>query len=110
MSGSGGGGFGGGSYGEPVACDRLIIDTAVSSPKEPVIKRLNVGDFLSVVLEEQFGTTVVALYLDRDKAGGITSASTNRLRECIQAGTTYFATVTSITDGQVQVRIKPVKR
>lgn len=109
MSGSGGGGFGGGGFDEPVACERLIIDTAISSPKEPVVRKLKVGDILNVGLEEQFGTTVVALYLDREKAGGITSASTNRLRECIQQGTTYFATVTLVTDGQIQVRIKPVK-
>lgn len=109
MSGSGGGGFGGGGGGDPViACDRLIIETAISSPRASVVDKLKVGDVLAVVLEEQAGTAVVALYFQGEKGGGVTSANTGRLRECIRDGTTYEATVISRSDGQVRVRIKPI--
>jgi len=110
MSGSGGGGPGGSSFGDaPVSCERLVIETILSSPKANVVAKLKVGDILDVRLEEQAGTVVVALYLGDEKAGGITSASTNRLRECIDLGTQYTATVMSIAGGQVNVRIKPIK-
>lgn len=107
MTGTGGGGFSSISD-TAVACDRLIIETAISSPKEAVVKNLKAGDVLQVTLEAVAGSSVVALYFKGQKAGGITHASTNRLRECIQAGTTYEATVISKSDGQVRIRIKPV--
>jgi hypothetical protein len=107
MSGSGGGGFT--TYDPPViACERLIIETAISSPKAAVISQLKVGDVLDVGLENAPGNVVVALYWSGQVAGGITHPSTNRLRECIQVGTRYRATVTSISAGQVRVRITPV--
>lgn len=110
MSGSGGGGFGGGGYEEPVACERLIVETPIASPKENVVRNLQVGDVLQVTLENQAGTTVIVLLFNGDKAGGIASSFTTKLRECIQQGTHYEATVTAKSDGQVQVRIRAVKR
>ncbi|MBZ4038070.1 hypothetical protein [Novilysobacter selenitireducens] len=62
-----------------------------------------------MTLEAQGGAVVIVLTHQGDKAGGIASASTNRLRECIELGTVYEATVTSISGGQVQVRIKAVR-
>jgi hypothetical protein len=108
MSGSGGGFGGGASDDAVVACERLIIETAISSPKEAVIAKLATGSILQLSLDHQGATTTVALYYEGNKAGGITHARTNRLRECIQAGTIYVATVISRSDGQVRVRIKPV--
>ena len=94
MTGSGGGGFSGFSESD-VACERLIIETAISSPKAEVIAGLSAGMELNVTLEDVGGSSVVALYLGDKKAGGVTHASTNRLRECIRAGTAYVATVIS---------------
>lgn len=108
MSGSGGGFGGGASDDVPIACERLIIETAISSPKEPIIKNLSVNDVLRVELEQAGATSVVVLTHKGQKAGGIMHAQTNRLRECIQAGTKYTATVISKSDGQVRVRIKSV--
>lgn len=108
MSGSGGGFGGGASDDAPIACERLIIETAISSPKEAVIKKLSVNETLQVELEQLGVTSIVVLTYKGEKAGGITHAKTNRLRECIQAGTRYIATVISKSDGQVRVRIKPV--
>ncbi|WP_129588339.1 hypothetical protein [Solilutibacter silvestris] len=108
MSGSGSG-FGGGlSDDVAISCDRLIIETTISSPKESVIAKLSANNFLQVELEQVGATSVVVLMYQREKAGGITHAQTNRLRECIQGGTKYTATVISKSDGQVRVRIKPV--
>lgn len=107
MSGSGGGFGGGASDDTQIACERLIIETTISSPKEAVIKNLSVNDILQVGLEQSGSTSVVVLSYKGDKAGGITHAQTNRLRECIQGGTQYIATVISKSDGQVRVRIKP---
>jgi hypothetical protein len=107
MSGSGGGGFT--TYDPPViVCENLIIETAISSPKAAVVSELIVGDVLDVGLENAPGSMVVALYSNGQLAGGITHPSTNRLRECIQGGTRYRATVTSVSAGQVRVRITPV--
>lgn len=107
MTGSGGGSFT--SISDTiVACERLIIETAISSPKEAVIKQLKTGDILQVILEDVAGSSVIALYFSGQKAGGITHASTNRLRECIREGTVYEATVISKSDGQVRIRVKPV--
>lgn len=108
MSGSGGGFGGGMSEDAPIACDRLIIETAISSPKEDVIKNLSINSILQVELEQLGTTSVVVLIYQGGKAGGITHSQTNRLRECIQTGTKYTATVISKSDGQVRVRIKPV--
>ncbi len=108
MSGSGGGFGGGASDDAPIACERLIIETALSSPKEAVIKNLSINDVLQVKLEQLGATSIVALTYQGERAGGITHAQTNRLRECIHAGTKYVATVISKSDGQVRVRIKPV--
>lgn len=108
MSGSGGGLGGGVSDDAPIACDRLIIETAISSPKEAVIKKLSVNDVLQVELEQLSVTSIVILTYKGEKAGGITHAMTNQLRECIQAGTRYIATVISKSDGQVRIRIKPI--
>lgn len=109
MSGSGGSGFGGGYNDTAVACENLIIETQLSSPKEAVVKHLAVNDVLQVGLEQQAGTTVVVLTFHGDKAGGTTSPRMPQLRECIQGGTLYIATVTSKSDGQVQVRITPIR-
>ena len=98
-----------GSGGDPViTCDRLVIETAISSPYESVVKNLAAGDVLRIGLEDQAGTTVVAVYSDGQTAGRINHDSTNRLRECLREGTRYEATVISRSGGLAQVRIKPI--
>ena len=96
------------SGGDPViTCDRLVIEAAISSPQESVVKNLKAGDVLRIGLEDQAGTTVVALYSDEQTAGRIDDDSVNRLRECLREGTRYEATVISRAGGLAQVRIKP---
>lgn len=107
MSGSGGGGYGGGFADDEVACERLAFDTQLSSPKAPVVSRINVGDVLAAALEQQGLAQVVVLKLGNDVAGGITSPKMARLLECLRQGTNYQAEVTAKSDGQVRVRVSP---
>lgn len=109
MSGSGGGGYGGGFATDEVACDRLAFDTQLSSPKAAVVAQISIGELLSVTLEQQGAVQVVVIKRGNDVAGGITSPKMARLLECIRLGTRYQATVTAKSDGQVSVRISPLR-
>lgn len=111
MSGSGGSGGGGGSFGGPdtITCDRLVINTQLSSPKPDVVAQLDKGVELDISLESLPGTTVVVAKFNGAVAGGLASPETARLRQCIAQGTDYSATVIDITGGQVRVRVHPVQ-
>lgn len=111
MSGSGGGsGFGGQFGGEDfaIACDKLTFSTQLSSPQEEVIDTLNIGDELLISIQNQDSQTSVVAIADGHIAGGIASPQIQRLRECIQQGTVYTATVQSINGGQVRIHVHPV--
>lgn len=107
MSGTGGGGGGGGPEIPQDACEKLFIDTQLSSPKEDVIEQINVGDILEVTLNQINGRSVVVVLYNGQIAGGLASPKVQRLRECIEQHTEYFATVKEKRDGQVRVRIEP---
>ena len=108
MSGSGGSGGGGGFVGpDTIECDRLVINTQLSSPKPEVVVHLQKGVELAVSLEAYPGTTVVVARFNGAIAGGLASPETARLRRCIEQGTSYSATVIDITGGQVRIRVHP---
>lgn len=108
MTGSGDGGFGGGgAVRAEIACERLSFDTQLSSPKPAVVALLKVDDVLAVDIDQQGPIQVVVIKHGNQIAGGITSPKMVRLLECLRAGSTYQATVTSISGGQVSVRISP---
>ena len=108
MTGKGDGNFrGGGAGGRDTACDRLSFDTQLSSPKPAVIAGIKVGDILAVAIDQQGPVQVVVIKHGNQIAGGITSPKMARLLECLRLGSTYQATVTSISGGQVSVRISP---
>lgn len=110
MSGSGGGGGGGGSFSDTsTSCETLVIDTQLSSPNEDVIAGIEVGNVLPVEMQQMSGTTVVVVVRDGQIAGGLTAPQLPRLRECMNAGTEYEATVLSKSNGQVRVRVRPVQ-
>ena len=111
MSGSSGGGSSsGGSFQESSAvCEMLVIDTQLSSPNEEVIAQIDVGDVLPVVLRQMGGTTVVAVIHEDQVAGGLAAPQVQRLRECINSGTEFEATVVSKTNGQVRVRVRAIQ-
>ena len=107
MSGSGGGSYGGG-FESASTCEALVIDTQLSSPKEDVVSKIKIGDELDVDVRQIGSTAVVVVLHNGSVAGGIAAPQVQKLRECIAAGTTYIAKVTSKSDGQVRVRIASV--
>lgn len=104
MSGSGGGG--GGFTATTDDCATLVIDSQLSSPKPAVVASIQSGDELEVGLQPMGTTTVVVVLAKGQIAGGLASPLVPRLRECINSGTRYHATVTAKNDGQVQIRIR----
>ena len=109
MSGSSGGGYGGGFERAGVSCDDLIINTQVGSPRAALIPQLQVGSTLDVQIQQQNNISVVVLVLNGQIVGGITAPEVQQLRECIQAGTAYVARVTSISGAHIGVRISAVR-
>ena len=108
MTGSSGSGYGGGFRDTAVACDALVIETQISSPKAVVIKDLVRGSILNVELDQVGGVSTVVLKHQGQVAGGIADPSVQRLRECLTQGTQYTATVRTVNGGLVTVRIAPV--
>lgn len=101
-------GYGGGSstWDAPISsCDRLVIETQLSSPQPGVVATLQVGDVLEVALQQSGAVAVVVALRNGVIAGGIAATSLNQLRECIEGGTIYEATVISVNGGQIRVRI-----
>jgi hypothetical protein len=106
MSGSGGSGYSGGF--EPVdTCESLVIDTQISSPKSDVIEKIAVDDILDVALTQLGATTVVVVLHHGSIAGGVAAPQVQQLRDCIEKGTKYKATIISKNGGQVRIRIQP---
>nr|MDP2190774.1 hypothetical protein [Rhodoferax sp.] len=106
MSGSGGGGGGGGGAGDPIPCESLAFETQLSSPKADVIKGIVPGNVLNIDLKLQGSAYTIIVLCDGQLAGGLTAPDVQRLRECILAGFKYGATVLSVNEGQVKVRVK----
>lgn len=106
MSGSDGGGFSGSGGSTQSSCEGLVIDTQLSSPKEDVVVNLNEGDELGVDLTQIGAQTVVVVIHNGNVAGGLASPQIQRLRECIESGVGYTATVLSKNEGQVRVRVR----
>jgi hypothetical protein len=111
MSGGGGGGGGSGGGGgitasPSLACDKLIFQTPLNSPVPAVIVSLKKGDRLEVVAASDTGPVVVRDAKGR-AAGSITSAQLLDLLACLALKFRYFATVLSVSGGNVQVEIRP---
>ncbi|WP_414918707.1 hypothetical protein [Pseudomonas sp. IT-P4] len=108
MSGSSGGTFSGLPSRE-TSCESLALETHLSSPREDVVDRIQVGDslFLSVVAHGSVST--VQVYWNGELAGGIASPSVQQLQNCIGEGFNYIATVTAKNGGEVRIRITPTQ-
>lgn len=108
MSGSGGGRAGGGGGGDPhpPGCETLRFDTQLVSTQPAVVATLQVGDVLDVVLAIMKGQTIVQVLHNGQVAGGLTGLDANQLRNCIDDGHQYTATVLSMNAGQVRVRVE----
>lgn len=106
MSGSSGGGFSVGGGGSGTDCSGLVFTTHVASPQATVISKLEVDEVLPVVLQDRRGGRVVAILTAAgDFVGGVAAPQLERLRQCMDSGTDYDATVLSISGAAVRVRI-----
>lgn len=107
MSGSGGGGSGGGpGYSSP--CDTLRFDSQLSSPQAPVVATLSPGDVLLIAVAQMNGQVVVQVLRRGQPAGGLTGPEATQLRNCIEQGHNFNATVLQVNGGQVRVRVEHV--
>lgn len=105
MSGSGGG-FGGGGPGYSSPCNTLRFDSQLSSPQAAVVRTLNVNDVLLIVVVPMNGQVVVQVLSHGQPAGGLTGPEATQLRNCIDQGHNFTATVLQIVGGQVRVRVE----
>jgi len=105
MSGGGGGGGGGESSSTP--CETLRFDAQLTSPQPAVVQSLKNGEVLAVDVANMKGQLVVQVRKKSGQiAGGLTGPDASRLRQCIEQGHMYKATVLTINGGQVRVRIE----
>lgn len=107
MSGSNGGGTGG-DYGDVPACDKLRFDAQLTSPQPDVVKMLAVGDVLDIVVVTMKGQVIVQVVKNGDAAGGLAGPDATQLRNCIEQGHEYSATVRMVNGGQVRVSVEHV--
>lgn len=107
---SGGGGGGGTSSGDSVSpCETLRFDAQLTSPQPAVVQNLKQGEVLTVAVATMKGQLVVQVRKKSGQiAGGLTGPDATRLRQCIELGHEYKATVLTINGGQVRVRIEHV--
>ena len=89
----------------PPACESLVFNTQLTSPKAAFLRLLTPGDELPVVIDKQGGRSVIVAFHDGDVVGGITSPGAQGLRKCIEAGFNYSATVLDVGSGQIRVRV-----
>jgi hypothetical protein len=106
MSGGGGGGSTGGGGDSGVDCSALQFEANVSSPQPSAVAALQVNDALTVHLEQQGATRMIAL---RRPNNDLVGSLTDHLRElirCIQEGVDFEAIVLSVQGGAVRVRVQ----
>lgn len=105
MSGSGGGGGGGGVY-DDAPCERVRFEAQITSPQGPVVATISMGDVLDVVTVTMQNVLVVQVLKNGKVAGGLAGPDASRLRNCMEQGYSYHATVVSVLGGQVRVRVE----
>lgn len=106
MSGSSGGGGGGGEYNAP--CEKLRFEAQLTSPQPAVVATLQVGDVLDVVTVTMKGQIIVQVLKSGQVSGGLAGPDATRLRNCLDQGYQYKATVRAINGGQVRVLVEAV--
>lgn len=105
MSGSSGGG-GGGSFDYEPPCEKLQFQAQLASPQPDVVRTLVVEEVLEIAVVNMQGQVVVQVLKSGQPAGGLAGPDATRLRNCIEEGHEYKATVRSINGGQVRVLVE----
>lgn len=106
MSGSGGGGGHGGDYDPP--CDKLRFEAQLTSPQPAIVGTLSAGDVLDIATVTMKSQLVIQTLKNGQVAGGLAGPDATRLRNCMDEGHQYKATVRVINGGQVRVLVEHV--
>lgn len=109
MSGSSGGGGSGGGRGDvDPPCDKLQFEAQLTSPQPAVVETLKVRDVLVIAVAIMKGQVVVQALKNGELAGGLAGPDATRLRNCMDQGHQYTATVRAINGGQVRVLVEHI--
>ncbi len=104
MSGSGGGGGGGHDYDSP--CDTVRFEAQLTSPRPAVVETLAPKEVLDIGVANMKGQIVVQVLKNDQLVGGLAGPDATRLRNCIDRGYQYKATVRTINGGQIRVLVE----
>ncbi len=104
MSGSSGSGGGSGDYDSP--CEKLRFEAQLTSPQPAVVATLHAGDVLDIASVVMKGQIIVQVLKKGHVAGGLAGPDATRLRNCIDQGHQYKATIRTINGGQVRVLVE----
>lgn len=108
MSGSGSsGGFGSGGGGSRIDCGNFSFETLIQSPDQNEINKLSVGDVLSVELAILGAVEVVQVVNTGRVVGGLVDRGPS-LKQCLEKGFNFKATVRSISGAAVRIFIESV--
>lgn len=107
MSGSGSsGGFGsGGIGGKSIDCSNFSFETYINSPAQEEVNKLSLGDTLKVDLVVHGSVEVVQIMNGNDVVGGIVDKGPS-LKQCLQNGFEYKATVREISGAAVKIFVE----
>jgi hypothetical protein len=86
-------------------CLNLQFTTPLTSPSPDVVGNLSQGQQLFVDLNED-GTPIV-LTGERETVGTITGPHQDDIKECIDEGFNYIATVEDIAGGEIIIEVEP---
>jgi len=83
----------------------LVEETLLNSPVPRIVKTLKPDQELQVVLQVGPPVRVLIQTADGETAGSITGARLPQIIKCMEAGVEYGATVISIKEGAVLLRV-----
>lgn len=89
-------------------CSRLRFEAQLTSPQPAVVSLLTVNDVLEIVVVNMAGQLVAQALKNGQIAGGLAGPDAMRLRNCIDQGHSYTATVRTINGGQVRVLVEHI--
>lgn len=101
-------GGGGPREANTISCASIRFEAQLTSPQPAVVGNLSVGDVLDINVATRGGQIVVQALKNGQVAGGLTGPDASRLRNCIEDGHNYKATVRVINGGQVRVLVEHV--
>ena len=107
MSGSGSSGDFGSGAGQGVDCSNLSFETHINSPVQGELDKLSIGDVLVVELAVRGSVEVVQVLNGSDAVGGIVDRAPS-LKQCLESGFEFKATVRDISGAAVRIYVESV--